>query len=383
MRDIFGGGWRSILFDARLSRREVGLILVASILNSGCGTAPPGGVASTSSTVSPIGRPSPAPAIASSSAPSSVGSPSISGSLLTGHDGNFYTFDIATRKEAALTHFPKGTYGSFPTLSPDGTQLAYGNYVVPKDANAIVGSDLYLIDKTGTNARLLLSSGQPGVGYEDPWWTPDGKAIDVSVRTDTYTNGKFQYQSFAILQVPVNGSTPVSLVAEGLAPCVSADGKFLAYLTRDQRTAIHRLWIADANGQNPRALLSTEGFTDFASPRFSPDGHTLAFSAAGGPGIPTVGRGVPLETLSAIWDPSVAEADGVPWEVWSAALDGSGLRRLTSLAEDPSLLAWSPRGDWIACAGGHGFYLIEPTVRQTVRLSSLFSGAGLIWLPSG
>ena len=62
-------------------------------------------------------------------------------------------------------------------------------------------------------------------------------------------------------------------------PTISPDGKSIVYkLTTSDLTAVKRwsqLWRIDADGGNPRALTFTDKVD--SSPRFSPDGRTLAF----------------------------------------------------------------------------------------------------------
>jgi dipeptidyl aminopeptidase/acylaminoacyl peptidase len=62
-------------------------------------------------------------------------------------------------------------------------------------------------------------------------------------------------------------------------PAISPDGKSIVYkLTTSDLTAVKRwsqLWRIDADGGNPRALTFTDKVD--SSPRFSPDGRTLAF----------------------------------------------------------------------------------------------------------
>lgn len=96
------------------------------------------------------------------------------------------------------------------------------------------------------------------------------------------------------------------------------------------------LWTANADGSNPRRVLSMPGIS---SPTFSPDGRTIAFLSSGSSGT----------------------------QIWLAAADGSATRRVGTIAVDdePILtnvgpLAWSPDGDLLA------FSLMPPALRGGV-----------------
>jgi Tol biopolymer transport system component len=295
-----------------------------------------------------------------------IGNGNVAGQLLTVHRGNFYIFDLSTKREALLTHFPAQSYGSSPALALDGKQIAYSYYVVPKDPKTIVGQDINLIDRAGDNPRLLRAPSQIGVHFEDPCWTPDGQALVVTVRTDVYVADQFKNQTFAIQRLPLDGTPLVPLVASGRSPTVSRDGQWLAYLVAQDQSASD-LWIADANGKSPRSLLASQSFGIVRSPHFSPDSRHIAFIAIGGPGRPFTMTG------------DDGDSEEV-WEVWTIRPDGSELRRLTDMHEETSLLAWSPDSRWIASAGVTGLYVIAADGQQTNQVSTLDSGEGLDWL---
>ncbi|MGI8534468.1 MAG: S9 family peptidase [Candidatus Limnocylindrales bacterium] len=104
------------------------------------------------------------------------------------------------------------------------------------------------------------------------------------------------------------------------------------------------LWLVPADGSGePRQL--TLGRRKDTSPRFSPDGRTLAFisdrgavlEAGGAPDRP------PLRPDAWERDDKATERSGQN-QVWLLPLDGGEARQLTYLPEDVSDLAWSPDG---------------------------------------
>jgi len=68
-----------------------------------------------------------------------------------------------------------------------------------------------------------------------------------------------------------------TVVADGsgnAAPQFSPDGKRIAYMSN--RTGPWQIWVSDTSGSNPRQVSFTESA---ATPRWSTDGHSIAFDA--------------------------------------------------------------------------------------------------------
>jgi dipeptidyl aminopeptidase/acylaminoacyl peptidase len=103
---------------------------------------------------------------------------------------------------------------------------------------------------------------------------------------------------------------------------LSPDGQRIVYLvtTSDlaRATQVKHLWMAEADGSNPRQLTFDEkGESD---PALSPDGRRLAFVSSRG-----------------------GDAN-----LWVLPMDGGEARRLTSISTGVSGPLWSPDGRWIA-----------------------------------
>ena len=100
--------------------------------------------------------------------------------------------------------------------------------------------------------------------------SPDGRTLVFDVLGDLYT-------------LPVAGGTATRIVG-GLSfesqPVFSPDGKTIAFLS--DRTGVENLWIANADGSNPRAV-SKDGLTRdrpeiMVSPSWTPDGQYIVVS---------------------------------------------------------------------------------------------------------
>ncbi|HJU41400.1 MAG TPA: amidohydrolase family protein [Vicinamibacterales bacterium] len=100
--------------------------------------------------------------------------------------------------------------------------------------------------------------------------SPDGRTILFDLLGDLYT-------------MPISGGDATRLIG-GLSfesqPTWSPDGKTIAFLS--DRTGVENLWIADADGSNPRAV-SKDGRTNdrpqiMVSPAWTPDGNYIVVS---------------------------------------------------------------------------------------------------------
>src|SRR5207302_1452988 len=70
-----------------------------------------------------------------------------------------------------------------------------------------------------------------------------------------------------------------------------------------------------------------------------------------------------------VFDPSRILTDGLPEDIWIAARDGSGLKRLSALAEDQPSLAWSAAGRWLYSMGGTGLWRIDASTGDKKKLA--------------
>jgi Tol biopolymer transport system component/imidazolonepropionase-like amidohydrolase len=105
--------------------------------------------------------------------------------------------------------------------------------------------------------------------------SPDGRTLLFDVLGDLYT-------------LPIEGGQATRLMG-GLSfesqPRYSPDGKTIAFLT--DRTGVENLWIADADGSNPRAISkdsrTNAGPQIMVSPAWTPDGQYIVVSKSRAP----------------------------------------------------------------------------------------------------
>jgi Tol biopolymer transport system component len=106
--------------------------------------------------------------------------------------------------------------------------------------------------------------------HEATWMQPDlsldGRTILFNVLGDIYGVGAQGGDAWPVL----------TGMAFETAPVFSPDGRSFAFVS--DRSGVTNLWIADADGRNPRQVSGETQLTVFSSPTWSPDGKTLYVS---------------------------------------------------------------------------------------------------------
>lgn len=305
--------------------------------------------------------------------PISESVPAVPGKLLYVKSGAFWTFEPGTKTTQQLVTFPERTFAASPAISPDGTRVAYGLFRLGQGVQDPGGGDLYVMAMDGSRQQLVLAHDAPGVSLVEPAWPPDGQTLYFTRRD---LEGEVRIE-----RVRLDGSGRTVVVEGGHSPSLSADGKQLAYLTTDRETLVDTLWIAGSGGTNAKRLLGESQFRALAAPRLTSNGEQIVFAAVERTAPPSsAGSNEPFERLRAWLGPGVAQAHGVPWDIWLVNADGTGLRRLTDLREDSPIPVWSPDEKWIAFSGELGLYLVDVEGKQVLRVSDEFASGGLTWL---
>jgi Tol biopolymer transport system component len=153
-----------------------------------------------------------------------------------------------------------------PAFSPDGKQVAFA-----WDGEKRENFDIY-VKVVGAGAPLRLTS-NPAAEYH-PAWSPDGRYIAFC---------RAAADHLEIWSVSAQGGAERKLgesaVCEGLS--WSSDGKYLALVDKAAPQAPNSIFSLSVDTGEKRRLTSprNELWGDF-SPRFSPDGKTLAFRRA-------------------------------------------------------------------------------------------------------
>lgn len=296
----------------------------------------------------------------------------IAGRLVYANGTQLRTYELSTGKVTPLATFPTNVAADGPAVSPDQSMIAFAMYRPDSDAaDATGGVDLMLMDANGSNQRVVLAHAQPDEWLSEPDWMPDGQALLFTFRSPNAAP--------RIERVNIDRTQRSVVIAKGRSPSVSADGSRVAFLMDDQATDLEVLAVASISGDGIRPLFTAGTYQVLAAPRFAPDGQRIAFS--GVTEIPKQqGRAPSRPDMLAWLRPRVAAAHGIPWDIWTINVDGSGRERLTELQEDSPMAAWSPDGSHLAVKGELGLYLLELPSKKIVRLALELAGDGLDWL---
>lgn len=192
-----------------------------------------------------------------------------------------------------------------PVWSPDGRQIAYVSYEGG-------GQVVWLVNADGTGARAVTPRDHHAI---HPSWSADGREIIYCRNDDLEPPAKNAAEIYA---VDLRTGAIRTLVVGGVNtyPALSPDGRRLAFRKMiGERNS--EVWIADADGSNPRNLTNSPAFDGW--PAWSPDGRLIAF----------------------------ATDRGGNQQIWLMSPDGSNQRRLAATPGEGIAPKWSPDGRFV------------------------------------
>ncbi len=153
-----------------------------------------------------------------------------------------------------------------PAWMPDGQQIVYVS-----DLNS-AKNYLWLIPSGGGAPRLVQASTALGDNVESPTVSPDGTRIAFAHRTTT-DDGLRRRTDLWVLNLSTGELAPLVQGGDGsYAPAWSPDGSWIAYVGRHGEA--NDLFVVPATGGDPVQLTTTGAV---GSPAWSPDGTMIAF----------------------------------------------------------------------------------------------------------
>jgi Tol biopolymer transport system component len=256
-----------------------------------------------------------------------------------------------------------------PALHPDGSRIAFA---VTRDSDeAGFGTDIVEVKLDGTEYRTILEHEAENVFYASPRYDPSGAAIYMHRRAAVIRDGAYVGNEDTIERLDLATGARRTVVRDGADPAISPDGKKLVYV-KLKDSAPETLWTAtlpDGAGARP-FFAGGDTFFWIMSPRFSPAGDRLVFSAAGRSTSRVTGSG----RLAHL---------GVPTDLFISPADGSKMEVITQTGDDV-IPTWSPDGTRIAYIGVGTFAiftLADSSTRVCAQGEEFFFGDPL-WVRS-
>jgi Tol biopolymer transport system component len=208
-----------------------------------------------------------------------------------------------------------------PAWSPDGRKIAYAS-----DGGNADHLSLYVMNVDGSDKERLR--GRRGRDYTDPQWQPNGTRIAFAVLTQTGDGPRGFDSSIAVVNA-FDGSAFRRLTRAGgpdeLNPNWAPNIGNIAYEVSDRFPVRQSdLALMYFDGSDKRRITTTDVYE--TNPSFSPDGTRIAFTGD------RDNRQLSKERL------------GRGFELYTMALDGTGIRRLTDNRRPDLFPDWQTLG---------------------------------------
>jgi Tol biopolymer transport system component len=205
-----------------------------------------------------------------------------------------------------------------PAWSPDGRKIVYATNAPRRQRLG-----LYVMNSDGSGKQRLRTSRTRE--YSDPTWSPDGNTIAFASVKPAESQRGFD-SSIAVVDADDGGNLR-QLTRRGgadeLNPNWSPDGTEIAF-ERNRLFDVRQsdIWLMKADGSGKRRITATSAHE--TNPVFSPDGTRIAFTGD------RDNRGLSKERR------------GRGFEVYTMALDGSGIVRVTANRRPDLFPDWQP-----------------------------------------
>jgi Tol biopolymer transport system component len=304
------------------------------------------------------------------------------GRIVWPKDGDLWIYDLSTKQQKKITNLPGGSAITGASWSPDGKRLVYSQFWRRPNDRAS-GADLFISDADGSNPQVFVERDAPNSVVEAPEWSNSGR-VYFDIRH--VQNGRESLQ----VARQAEGGQPEVLVDGGYNPAISPDESTLIYLVTTRAGQAMMKKTLDQPGDGCE-LMNDQVFQYLSQPRISPDGTKVALGGSGEPNQQPSGcagaaggavgpaAAPPNLNMTTMLGPGAALAHGLPADVYTLNLDGSGLQRVADIKDDDPTVAWSPDGSKMAIFGVAALYMVDSKGGPTTKLVEQGGYGGLDW----
>ncbi len=303
------------------------------------------------------------------------------GAIVFSRPDGIYDFDIKSRETKPLIVAAEpNSFLLDPAVSPDGSKIAYVVQPPSKlvDGRYDAGSDLWIADRDGNGSRRLYEHEQPNALVRYPQWSGDGHVVAI---IQEITGSLFSEVAYTIQRIDIATGVREKLIDDALAFALSPDGARISYVRLDAEMREVFESVAIGGGAREVLVAASEHLQPYNSPRYSPDGETIAFAAALQPGAAAGARYVAAWTGYAVAAAAFTAVNGLPQDIWLVDSAGGKPRLLSELQEDLPALTWSGDGKHIYVLGGGGLFDVNLGNGAARRLGDGSFHGQLDWTP--
>ncbi len=307
------------------------------------------------------------------------------GSLLllraAGTQYNIFERQLVDGTERQLIASPEGVSAlRDPALSPDGERIAYVQLprgVATTDNRPDVHGDIWIAARDGSGARMIYQHARPNQIVAAPAWIDDDhiavivREADDVARADTYR--------YSLDRITISTATREAVVPGAQSVGLSPKRDEIVYSTFV--IGGEQLFRSDIDGSDRRLVMdSSARLFLIRSPRFSPDGKTIAFTAAEVPQAVREQRVVGRRHARPA--PAPERHGGIVSNVWTIDAGGGGSPRLFArIDDDDPSLTFSADGKHLFVMGVHALYDISVASGAIARLSDGAMPSQIAWSP--
>ncbi|HEX9990186.1 MAG TPA: hypothetical protein VGE45_17140 [Chloroflexia bacterium] len=283
-------------------------------------------------------------------------------------DSNLWVLSTDTTRQRRLTYFPPVyEYADTPAWSPDGKQIAF-TYSPPTAPNETPATEIWAI-APGQSGPVQLVAHAPGESLYEPSWSPDGKylyftAESLEVNATMFDASGIPVNTRRIDRVELQTGVRSEWMPLAQMPGTGTAGNRLAFLEYvppaaddPAATAKQRLVSTNLDGSDKKTLVDENAFQLMYAPGISPDGKWVTFAAINVPPTPIQSNNFDFFKWL-FFQPDVAYAHGLPWDVYAVSTAGGTPARLTTLDEDQPYPTWLDNST-VAFMGITGLYKVS------------------------